>query len=53
MILMTLGKGPVAGFGIILLIGILSSLFTSILLTRLFVERDIAKGNEIAFNTGW
>jgi len=50
-ILMTLGKGPVAGFGIILLIGILSSLFTSILLTRLFVERDIAKGNEIAFNT--
>jgi SecD/SecF fusion protein len=50
-ILMTLGKGPVAGFGIILLIGILSSLFTSILLTRLFVERDIAKGKEIAFNT--
>lgn len=50
-ILMTLGKGPVAGFGIILLIGILSSLFTSILLTRLFVERDIEKGNEIAFNT--
>lgn len=50
-ILMSLGKGPVAGFGIILLIGILSSLFTSILLTRLFVERDIEKGNEIAFNT--
>ncbi|MFT5724970.1 MAG: SecD/SecF fusion protein [Bacteroidia bacterium] len=50
-ILMMLGKGPVAGFGIILFIGILSSLFTSILLTRLFVERDIAKGKEIAFNT--
>ncbi|MBO6517363.1 MAG: protein translocase subunit SecDF [Bacteroidia bacterium] len=51
-ILMTLGKGPVAGFGIILLIGILSSLFTSILLTRLFVERDIKKGVEYGFNTG-
>jgi len=50
-ILMTLGKGPVAGFGIILLIGILSSLFTSILLTRLFVERDIKQGREIPFNT--
>ncbi|MFT4523540.1 MAG: SecD/SecF fusion protein [Bacteroidia bacterium] len=48
-ILYVLGKGPVAGFGIILLIGILSSLFTSIALTRLFVERDIAKGNETSF----
>ena len=52
LILMTLGKGPVAGFGIILLIGILSSLFTSILLTRLFVERDIRLGKEISFRTG-
>ncbi|MFT5511727.1 MAG: SecD/SecF fusion protein [Bacteroidia bacterium] len=51
-ILMILGKGPVAGFGIILFIGILSSLFTSIMLTRLFVERDIDKGREISFNTG-
>lgn len=51
LILMTLGKGPVAGFGIILLIGILSSLFTSILLTRLFVERDIRLGKEITFRT--
>ncbi len=51
-ILMVLGKGPVAGFGIILLIGILSSLFTSILLTRLFVENDIKQGREIPFTTG-
>lgn len=47
--LMRFGKGPVAGFAIILLIGILSSLFTSIFLTRLFVERDIAKGRETSF----
>ncbi|MBI1307787.1 MAG: protein translocase subunit SecDF [Bacteroidetes bacterium] len=50
-ILKVLGKGPVAGFGIILLIGILSSLFTSIALTRLFVERDIAKGRETSFSS--
>ncbi|MCB9262939.1 MAG: protein translocase subunit SecDF [Flavobacteriales bacterium] len=52
-LLYSLGKGPVAGFGIILLIGILSSLFTSILLTRLFVERDIAKGRETSFFTSF
>ncbi|MCB0735087.1 MAG: protein translocase subunit SecF, partial [Bacteroidetes bacterium] len=50
-ILKVFGKGPVAGFGIILLIGILSSLFTSIALTRLFVERDIAKGRDTSFGT--
>ena len=50
-ILNVFGKGPVAGFGIILLIGILSSLFTSIALTRLFVERDIAKGIETSFSS--
>jgi len=52
-ILNIFGKGPVAGFGIILLIGILSSLFTSIALTRLFVERDIAKGRETTFSSNF
>lgn len=50
--LMRFGKGPVAGFAIILFIGILSSLFTAIFLTRLFVERDIKKGRETTFTTG-
>lgn len=48
-ILWALGKGPVMGFAVILFIGILSSLFTSIFLTRLLIERDIAKGNETSF----
>lgn len=52
-ILKVFGKGPVAGFGIILLIGILSSLFTSIALTRLFIERDIEKGRETSFDSKW
>ncbi len=53
MILMSFGKGPVAGFAIILFIGILSSLFTAIFLTRLFVEWDIKKGTETPFSTAF
>ena len=50
-ILWVLGKGPVMGFAVILVIGILSSLFTSIFLTRLFIDRDLDKGNETSFYT--
>jgi SecD/SecF fusion protein len=50
-VLMAFGRGAVAGFAIILVIGILSSLFTAIFLTRLFIERDLDKGKEIAFDT--
>ncbi len=52
-ILWVLGKGPVMGFAVILVIGILSSLFTSIFLTRLFIDRDIAKNRETSFYTGF
>jgi SecD/SecF fusion protein len=50
-ILWVLGKGPVMGFAVILFIGILSSLFTSIFLTRLFIDSDIKKGKETSFYT--
>jgi SecD/SecF fusion protein len=43
------GKGPIAGFAIILIIGIISSLFTAIFLTRMLVENDIKKGKETPF----
>lgn len=52
-ILWILGKGPVMGFAVILVIGILSSLFTSIFLTRLFINRDIEKGRETSFYSGF
>ncbi|MBR9860145.1 protein translocase subunit SecDF [bacterium] len=52
-ILLVLGKGPVMGFAVILVIGIASSLFTSIFLTRLFIERDIDKGRETTFYTNF
>lgn len=46
------GAGPVYGFAIILIIGILSSLFTSILVTRVIVDRRLEKHNDykIAFS---
>ena len=48
-ILWVLGKGPVMGFAVILVIGILSSLFTSIFLTRLLIDNDLNKGKETSF----
>jgi SecD/SecF fusion protein len=50
-ILWTLGKGPVMGFAVILFFGIVSSLFTSIFLTRVLIDRDIDKGRETTFYT--
>jgi SecD/SecF fusion protein len=48
-ILWLLGKGPVMGFAVILVIGIISSLFTAIYLTRVFVEMDTDKDRETSF----
>lgn len=43
------GAGPVYGFAITLIIGILSSLFTSILISRILIERRLNKGKDVAF----
>ncbi len=48
-ILYIFGSGPVQGFATTLAIGILSSLFTAIFITRLVFERRLAKGKEISF----
>ena len=48
-ILYIFGSGPVQGFATTLGIGILSSLFTAIFVTRLIFERRLAKGKEITF----
>lgn len=53
MILWGLGAGPVKGFAVILVIGILSSLFTAILFTRMLVEWDLEKGRETTFSTSF
>ncbi len=50
-ILIILGTGPVHSFAVTLCIGILTSLATSIFITRLIFERMLSKEKEISFST--
>ena len=50
-ILYIFGEGMIRGFAITLLIGILTSLFTSIFIARFFIDADIAKGRSLQFST--
>ena len=52
-ILIILGTGPVHSFAVTLCIGILTSLFTSIFVSRLIFERMLDKEREISFSTEW
>ncbi|SHE85985.1 SecD/SecF fusion protein [Psychroflexus salarius] len=51
-ILLTLGTGPIKGFATTLLIGILTSLFTAIFITRLLIDGGGKKGKSLPFSTG-
>jgi SecD/SecF fusion protein len=50
-ILYIFGTGPIKGFATTLLIGIVTSLFTSIFITRIFLDRAVAKGESLSFTT--
>ncbi|RIJ36866.1 protein translocase subunit SecDF [Pontibacter oryzae] len=50
-ILYFFGSGPVKGFAITLMIGIVTSFFTSVFISRLFVENAFKKGGKLAFST--
>jgi SecD/SecF fusion protein len=50
-ILFIFGTGPIKGFATTLLIGIFTSLFTSIFIARIFIDRDIAKNRTLNFST--
>ena len=50
-ILYTFGTGPIKGFATTLVIGILTSLFAAIFITRLVISARLAKGKTIAFAT--
>ena len=45
------GSGPVKGFAVVLIIGIFTSLFTGILISRMLNEWDMHRGNETTFTT--
>jgi SecD/SecF fusion protein len=50
-ILLLFGTGPIQGFATTLLIGIFTSLFTAIFITRYLVEWYLAKGKNLTFDT--
>ncbi len=52
LILLVFGTGPIKGFATTLLIGILTSLFTAIFITRLFIDGYGKNGKSLTFSTG-
>jgi len=51
-ILYVFGTGPIRGFAVTLIIGILTSLFCAIFITRIILEARISKGKGVNFYTG-
>jgi SecD/SecF fusion protein len=51
LILILFGAGPVKGFAVTLFVGILTSLFSAIFITRLVFEAQLAKRKEITFSS--
>jgi SecD/SecF fusion protein len=52
-VLLIFGTGPIQGFATTLLIGIATSLFTSIFITRILLDWSINRGNKLTFVTGF
>jgi SecD/SecF fusion protein len=52
-VLLIFGSGPIQGFATTLLIGILTSLFTSIFITRMLLDWSVNRGNKLSFVTGF
>src|ERR1700731_711990 len=53
LILFVFGTGPIQGFAITLMIGIVTSLFCSLLISRLIFEYMLEKGWDIKFSNPW
>ena len=51
LILLFFGSGPIQGFATTLLIGILTTLFSAIFITRLFIEYSVEKRHHLTFTT--
>ncbi|WP_233861234.1 protein translocase subunit SecDF [Tenacibaculum piscium] len=50
-ILFIFGTGPIKGFAYTLMLGIATSLFTAIFITRLLIDKSVEKGTALPFNT--
>ncbi|MBK8515691.1 MAG: protein translocase subunit SecDF [Saprospiraceae bacterium] len=53
MILAYFGLGPVKGFAVVLIIGVLCSVFTAVFISRLIIEWWLGKGKDISFWTNF
>ncbi|MBL7808878.1 MAG: protein translocase subunit SecDF [Saprospiraceae bacterium] len=53
MVLMYFGLGPIKGFGTVLLIGIICSMFTAVLVGRYITEWWLEKGRDINYSRPW
>ena len=52
-VLFIFGTGPIQGFALTLLIGIVTSLFTSIFITRILLDWSLNRGNKLTFVTAF
>ena len=52
-ILYIFGSGTIKGFAAVLVIGIITSVLTSIFITRLIFEARLKRGKDISFASGW
>ena len=50
-ILYVFGTGPIKGFALTLMIGIATSLFTAVFITRMLIDGAVNKNNNLTFNT--
>ena len=50
-VLFVFGSGPVQGFATTLIIGIITSVLTSIFITRIFIDDRVSKGKNITFDS--
>ena len=51
LVLFSFGSGPIKGFAYTLMVGIVTSLFSAIFVSRLIVDWYINRGNKLTFNT--
>jgi SecD/SecF fusion protein len=53
LVLIYFGLGPIKGFGTVLLVGILCSLFTAVLLARLLTDKWVERGTTMSYSRPW
>ncbi len=51
-ILAYFGLGPIKGFAVVLMVGVIASVFTAVLVGRLLIDWWLEKGNNLTFWTG-